>query len=270
MGEGHRMGSSTWLGITRSSGKLVIALAAGVSLVSCGLAGGTDDSATPRGDAAKVASDSESDTSLIVEDGRMLQPEGHGGPWFETEPSEPWERFVWRSQRYVGDPVPLRPLTGEKASAAFVGQPDICGKEVVERMGEMGFENVEGFRGESMHLCAFEAKVLPTDSYPASLAVNLVRNVANSEPVPESDKYGPRSSNILRSFADDGDDLSCVAQEQHFSEGSSLLVSTELGTLSNDKNEACRRAYLMYWLLTNLGITKGKNDQVRPELYGER
>ena len=44
----------------------------------------------------------------------MLQPAGHVGIWFETEPSDPLDRLVWKSQQFVGQPLELEPL-GENA-----------------------------------------------------------------------------------------------------------------------------------------------------------
>lgn len=194
----------------------------------------------------------------------MLQPEGHGGPWFETEPSEPWERFVWRSQRYVGDPVSLRPLTGEKASAAFKGQPDICGEEVVERMGEMGFENVEGSIWETMHTCEYEVQVNPQFETPAVVSAVLVNDVAESVEVTNTDEYGPGSSEVLRSFSNSDDLMSCVAQIDEFEEDSTLLITVDSSFHSEGTGETCRQAFSMYWVFKNLGIIKGNHDQVRP------
>ena len=73
-------------------------------------------------------------------DGRMLKPEGHKGVWFETEPENPWEHYVWESQKYVGDPLELPKLKGQRPNDPLEGLPDVCDEKVVERMKEVGFE----------------------------------------------------------------------------------------------------------------------------------
>ncbi|MGV0384018.1 hypothetical protein ACUY2T_04595 [Corynebacterium sp. 22_2729] len=88
-------------------------------------------------------------------DGRMLKPEGHKGVWFETEPENPWEHYVWESQKYVGDPLELPKLKGQRPNDPLEGLPDVCDEKVVERMKEVGFElHVTGDVGP-MYSCHF-------------------------------------------------------------------------------------------------------------------
>lgn len=73
-------------------------------------------------------------------DGRVLKPEGHKGMWFETEPEDPWEHYVWKSQRFVGDPIDLPKLKAKRPNDPLAGLPDVCDEKVIERMREVGFE----------------------------------------------------------------------------------------------------------------------------------
>ncbi|MGP5659460.1 hypothetical protein [Corynebacterium falsenii] len=81
------------------------------------------------------------DTPVVTDDGRMLQPQGHEGIWFETEPDDPWGKYVWRSQKFVGDPLEL-PVLGESemSGTKFEGLSDYCNSEVKQRLESIGFE----------------------------------------------------------------------------------------------------------------------------------
>lgn len=77
---------------------------------------------------------------VITDDGRMLQPAGHVGLWFETEPEDPLDHLVWVSQRYVGKPVPVKQLGEDAWSPAGAHLPDVCAPAIVQRMVDMGLE----------------------------------------------------------------------------------------------------------------------------------
>ncbi|WP_296214453.1 hypothetical protein [uncultured Corynebacterium sp.] len=81
------------------------------------------------------------DSGEAQEDGRVLKPEGHEGMWFETEPTDPWEHYVWESQKFVGDPIELPKLEGNSPNDPLAGLPDVCDEKVIERMKEVGFEH---------------------------------------------------------------------------------------------------------------------------------
>lgn len=81
-----------------------------------------------------------SGSGKVEGDGRMLKPEGHKGMWFETEPTDPWEHYVWASQKFVGDPIELPKLEGKAPDDPLAGLPDVCNEKVIERMKEVGFE----------------------------------------------------------------------------------------------------------------------------------
>lgn len=81
---------------------------------------------------------------VITDDGRMLQPAGHVGLWFETEPEDPLDHLVWVSQRYVGKPVPVKRLGEDALSPEGEHLPDVCASEIIQRMLDMGFYDGAG------------------------------------------------------------------------------------------------------------------------------
>lgn len=93
-----------------------------------------------------VAAASTVDPNILVEvpvtteDGRMLQPAGHVGIWFETEPSDPLDRLVWKSQQFVGQPLELEPLGDAARTPESVDLPNVCVPEVFDRLETLGME----------------------------------------------------------------------------------------------------------------------------------
>lgn len=91
---------------------------------------------------------------VVTEDGRMIQPTGHTGLWFETEPPDPLEKLVYESQRFVGHPVALEPIGERALLPQWEDMPDPCHPEVIRRMEELGFEvAVETELGAGLALC---------------------------------------------------------------------------------------------------------------------
>ncbi|MGP9723300.1 hypothetical protein ACT3SZ_04705 [Corynebacterium sp. AOP40-9SA-29] len=96
----------------------------------------------------------------VTVDGRMIQPAGHTGLWFETEPTDPLEKLVYDSQRFVGQPVVLEPL-GERAGLPeWEDLPDPCHPEVIMRMGELKLVPLEGGEAaQGLAYCAFYGEI---------------------------------------------------------------------------------------------------------------
>lgn len=121
-------------------------------ITAVGCAGGGTTGAAGGGEVASPAAGSSSAAEVgtsggpgavgrpeVSDDGRMLQPAGHSGLWFETEPEDPLDHLVWESQRYVGSPVPVRQLGEDAGSPEGAHLPDVCAPEVVQRMVDLGF-----------------------------------------------------------------------------------------------------------------------------------
>lgn len=107
--------------------------AGAVSVVSSTASISLDDVESKDVESAKQQKDGQDD--------RMIQPEGHTGIWFETMPSDPLEKLVYESQRFVGDPVELEPLGDKALMPQWADMPDPCHPEVMRRMGKLGFED---------------------------------------------------------------------------------------------------------------------------------
>lgn len=91
-------------------------------------------------------------------DGRVLKPEGHKGVWFETEPENPWEHYVWESQKFVGDPLELPKLKGGGVKNRFAGLPNVCDRKVVDRLDELGFDVLQPVKNPFIYSCIFSQK----------------------------------------------------------------------------------------------------------------
>ncbi|MGP5929075.1 hypothetical protein [Corynebacterium glyciniphilum] len=109
-------------------------------------AGGSAGKEWPAETAATQPAEGRVAEPVVTEDGRMIQPAGHTGIWFETEPDDPLEKLVYESQRFVGQPVALEPIGERALLPQWEDMPDPCHPEVIRRMEELGFEALE--RGE--------------------------------------------------------------------------------------------------------------------------
>ncbi|AHW63941.1 Putative secreted protein [Corynebacterium glyciniphilum AJ 3170] len=102
-------------------------------------AGGSAGKEWPAETAATQPAEGRVAEPVVTEDGRMIQPAGHTGIWFETEPDDPLEKLVYESQRFVGQPVALEPIGERALLPQWEDMPDPCHPEVIRRMEELGF-----------------------------------------------------------------------------------------------------------------------------------
>ena len=121
---------------------LVAAPLVGVLLAAggCSSEGGDDSDVEDVAAASSVDPDTPVEVPVTTEDGRMLQPAGHVGIWFETEPSDPLDRLVWKSQQFVGQPLELEPLGDAARTPESVDLPNVCVPEVFDRLETLGME----------------------------------------------------------------------------------------------------------------------------------
>ncbi|SCX12996.1 hypothetical protein [Corynebacterium jeikeium] len=129
-------------------------------------------------------------------DGRMLKPEGHKGMWFETEPTDPWEHYVWASQKFVGDPIELPKLEGKGNKDSLQGIPDICDSRVSARLKEIGFDQEESIDSPLIYTCNFY-EVEPVNG---SFSEALFQVSLESEKQGDSGKevhYAPRREDVV-------------------------------------------------------------------------
>ena len=97
--------------------------------------------------------------------GEGARPAGHEGLWFDSEPEDPWDKYVWKSQKYIGKGGEIPKLGPGTADKAFWGLPDLCSKKMQQRMKDVGFEFAElGFNDADFRGCFWDdnAKTLET------------------------------------------------------------------------------------------------------------
>ena len=141
---------------------LVAAPLVGVLLAAggCSSEGGDDSDVEDVAAASSVDPDTPVEVPVTTEDGRMLQPAGHVGIWFETEPSDPLDRLVWKSQQFVGQPLELEPLGNAAWTLESVDLPNTCAPEVFERLETLGImRGQQPDVGPGYVLCAVSGKL---------------------------------------------------------------------------------------------------------------
>lgn len=122
---------------------VLVAVVLVMMLTACAGASGEEERAADTENVSAASADDEDGRGQILppevtEDGRMLQPEGHEGIWFETAPSDPLGKLVYESQRFVGDPVELDPIGERALLPQWEGMPDLCTGQVPDRLEELG------------------------------------------------------------------------------------------------------------------------------------
>ena len=76
--------------------------------------------------------------------GEGARPAGHEGLWFDSEPKDPWDKYVWKSQRFIGKGGDIPKLGPGTADKTFWGLPDLCSKQMQKKMKAVGFEFSKG------------------------------------------------------------------------------------------------------------------------------
>jgi hypothetical protein len=115
-------------GVGATAVLVLVLLVAGIVVAGCGKA--DPDRSAPVFTVAPLAVDG--------------RPTGHTGIWFDVEPVDPVERLVYESQRFIGEPVRLRPLGDRAVFSFWEDMPDPCHPEVMRRMEELGLWTVKG------------------------------------------------------------------------------------------------------------------------------
>ena len=242
---------------TKAGVKAVVAAFMGMALASCG-AIEIDNQARREGEPGENSGESEVGTPTKGNDGRMVQPKGHEGLWFETEPADPWERYVWLSQKYVGDPVVLGQLEEGEAAPPFVGEPDICSDSVVERMGELGFSRMDGVDSSSIKTCRFvsgQSSFTPEVGF-IDIAQRTDFDLIPFKPLEQ--QIGANAEYVLREVPSFPTGLQCLAVFTPIGGSKELVVNVEISGRDESLPDYCRNTFVAYSLLNNIGIVQGE------------
>lgn len=139
-------------------------------------------------------------------DGRVLKPEGHKGMWFETEPEDPWEHYVWKSQRFVGDPIDLPKLKAKRPNDPLAGLPDVCDEKVIERMREVGFERRKGLQLEGFARCSFsDIEFIKYSAGPTFISLTFDASVGDRAEMVQDQKLNPDDDSLLIAWSESSD-----------------------------------------------------------------
>jgi hypothetical protein len=166
---------------------------------------------------------------VVTEDGRMIQPEGHTGLWFETEPSDPLEKLVYESQRFVGQPVALEPIGERALLPQWEDMPDPCHPEVLRRMEDLGVEVVDSSAvGAGVVTCGMMTTVNKVGvSFGFELALVEDPGIYSGGPDAELGR-NPGVRRIMT--GGDQTDMGCVVIIDDFNGGNALVSTSSLSS----------------------------------------
>lgn len=185
--------------------------------------------------------------------GGVNRPEGHQGPWYDSEPKDPWEHFVWRSQSYVGNRISLGLLTSSDTEPEFVGEPNYCDKAAIDRLAELQLEHRPGTESKVFPGCSYWTNFDERTYFGDGILISIIPgDVVNDFEKVELDLGG--KSELLRVITGDKSGTGCgVAFLSATRRNTITLETVPLNTRSNF-GESCRRSYLAYWALKNISI----------------
>ncbi|WP_192816349.1 hypothetical protein [Corynebacterium jeikeium] len=184
-------------------------------------------------------------------DGRVLKPEGHKGMWFETEPTDPWEHYVWASQKFVGDPIELPKLEGKGPDDPLAGLPDVCNEKVIERMEEVGFEHEHTNSEGLVRSCYFfesEGVRGPFSEEMFNVSIDPTRSLKDSKKSVDYQLARNDVSLVGIDPGEDGDDCGIAKKE-----GSSIIYARLVsGNDPGDVRLVCNLSENFFQILDNL------------------
>ncbi|MGJ0182751.1 hypothetical protein [Corynebacterium glyciniphilum] len=159
----------------------------------------------------------------------MIQPAGHTGIWFETEPDDPLEKLVYESQRFVGQPVALEPIGERALLPQWEDMPDPCHPEVIRRMEELGVEVVDtGAIGAGIVACGlmWDGGNVPT-SFGFELVVTEDSSVYSGK-ISDDIDHPPEINLVIPSL--ESINVGCVAIHEKSYQGNAIVASASLVT----------------------------------------
>lgn len=185
--------------------------------------------------------------------GEGARPAGHEGLWFDSEPQDPWDKYVWKSQKFIGEGGEIPKLGSGTADKNFWGLPDLCSKQMQKRMREVGFEfSDRGANDAEAKYCIYR------ESHYEPGVLNLKNGVpkystrtTDSSIVSEAVRGWP-----FKSFEQVQDpkllpDIQCSA-ERVMRQGNILTISVANGELGDSNHNACLLTSQFTQIILNL------------------
>ena len=190
----------------------------------------------------------------VTEDGRMLEPEGHQGVWFETEPEDPWEHLVWESQKYIGEPVDMPPYVNTEALSDIPEYPDLCSEEVMQRARELGLEAYNDADFRLINTCDFEYMYPGRELFGDSFSLTAYHADEPSGIAPfRSNESSYDSIPLVKAAGDD--QFRCVFRGRINGGGHYGFVTVARNSSSDTVQ--CERVQLAATIFMNLGVLEG-------------
>ncbi|WP_141741111.1 hypothetical protein [Corynebacterium sp. HMSC08A12] len=183
-------------------------------------------------------------------DGRMLKPEGHKGMWFETEPTDPWEHYVWASQKFVGDPIELPKLEGKGNKQGFHGLPDICDSRVSVRLKEIGFEQEMSIDSPLNYTCNFFELEPVNGSFSEALFQVSLDSDRQSNDYRKDVHYDPQREDVVPVGDGGGNSSECAISKNV--DGSRLAIESLSGASGSSIQETCLYSEYFFQIYDNI------------------
>lgn len=183
----------------------------------------------------------------VTDDGRMIQPVGHTGLWFETRPLDPMENLVYKSQRFVGQPVILEPLGERALMPQWADIPEPCHPEIENRIAQIGLDaDVSPGDGLGVTVCS----VRPAESVESGLRpfeIGFVEDYRVFSQV-DQDELDPLYGYLRLGAGSKESAVGCVAVD-HVAAGGYSVFS---GSADNAANVECWRSVSALQLIKNI------------------
>lgn len=183
-------------------------------------------------------------------DGRVLKPEGHKGMWFETEPTDPWEHYVWASQKFVGDPIELPKLEGKGNKQSFHGLPDICDSRVSARLKEIGFDQEISIDSPLSYTCNFFELEPVKGSFSEALFQVSLDSYGQSNDYRKEVHYDPQRDDVVPVGDGEGNSSECAISKNV--NNSRLAIETLSGVSGSSTQETCLYSEYFFQIYDNI------------------
>lgn len=185
--------------------------------------------------------------------GGVNRPEGHQGPWYDSEPKDPWEHFVWRSQSYVGNRISLGLLTSSDTEPEFVGEPNYCDKAAIDRLAELQLEYDPEAQPGVFPGCAYWSRFDERTELGDGVVITILPGNRATEYERVDIDLG-EGDEFLYIVSGDRQGNGCGMVAKSRTQKNTLTVDTVPLTPTSNFGESCRRSYLSFWALRNMGI----------------
>lgn len=185
--------------------------------------------------------------------GEGARPAGHEGLWFDSEPQDPWDKYVWKSQKFIGKGGEIPKLGPGTADKNFWGLPDLCSTQMQKKMGEVGFEfSDRGANDAGLRDCYYQESIYDPLSIKSSFVLlSRTTELERFQRIERSIKFKlPRSFYAVRSVIQIPQ-YQCGMQKIVMERNVLTIVFVDM--LQNvDFEDSCRRSGTVAQVISNV------------------